>query len=147
MQSTNEWKEWRRYFSAGDDASTAMRRDRMRATRKGAMQAWVVCGVFVLLLLASLACAAFGGRHAPEVSPMPGPDTLAAAIMAELDDDMGGAVHMEGVSARPGEETQWMRDVFPVSRPLPWRVGLPPSSGPRFATDNALLPLRRELSQ
>ena len=131
MQSTDEWKEWRRYFSAKEDASTAMRRDGMRATRKTTMHAWAGCGVFALLLLASLAYAAFGGRLAPKVSPIPGPDTLAAAIMAELDDDMGGAMHavrMEDASARPGEEKQWMRDIFPASQPLPWRghCRLPP---------------------
>jgi hypothetical protein len=106
MQSTNEWKEWKRFFSTMANASTATRRVAMRATRKAAMGAWAGCGVFVLLLLASLAYAAFGGTLAPEVSPIPGPESLAAAITAELDDDIGGALRNGSVSARPGEEKQ-----------------------------------------
>jgi hypothetical protein len=118
MQSTNEWKKWRRYFGAKEDASTALRRDGMRATRKAATEAWAGCGVFFLLFLASLAFVAFGGTLALEASPKPEPETSAAAVTAEQA-DVGGAVHIEDVSARPGEEKQWTRDIFPASQPLP----------------------------
>jgi hypothetical protein len=105
MQSTNEWKEWKQFFSTNEDVSAATRRDGMRATCKAALKTWAGTGVFVLLFLASLAYVAFGGALATEPSPLPEAAAAAAALTAGLA-DVGGAMGKESVSATAKEGRQ-----------------------------------------
>jgi hypothetical protein len=73
MQSINEEQQ---HMSTKDIASTARQREGMRPTLKAAMKAWAESGIFVLLFvllfLASMAYAVFGGQPALEASPAPG---------------------------------------------------------------------------
>jgi hypothetical protein len=86
-------------------ASTARRREGMRATLKAAMEAWAGHGVLVLLFVASVAYVAFGGTLALEASPVPEEETPIAAVAPEPA-DAGGAVRTEMVSARSETEMQ-----------------------------------------
>lgn len=105
MQSTNEGK---RNFRAKENASTATRPDGIGETRKAAMEAWVGSGVFVLLFVASVAYVGFGGTLALEASPIPEPETSAAAVTAELADAGGGPAHALNTygAGRPCAPTQ-----------------------------------------
>jgi Mn2+/Fe2+ NRAMP family transporter len=105
MQSIDELKQWKQFFSMKENATPATRRDRPRATRKAAIETWAASGVFILLFVASVAYVAFGGTLATEPSPPPEAAAAAAAVTAGLG-DAGGALRNESVSITVEEGTQ-----------------------------------------
>jgi hypothetical protein len=106
MQSTDEWKEWKRFFSAKGNASTATRRDGIRTTRKAAMET-ARAGVFVVLSLASVGYFVFSGAY--EVVSSPQAETSRAAVAAEPA-DAGGAPRRQKTSSGPATPA----DCFPA---------------------------------
>src|SRR5471030_452899 len=95
MQLINEEQQ---HMSTKDIALTATRREGMRSTLKAAMKAWAESGIFVLLFLllflASLAYAVFGGTPALEASPVPGMEISMAEPLI-ITADAGGATRRE----------------------------------------------------
>lgn len=86
MQSTNGGK---RYTSMKEIASTARRREGIRATLKAAIEAWTGPGILILLFLASFVCVVFGGTF--EVPSAFEPETSIAAVAVEPA-DVGGTL-------------------------------------------------------
>lgn len=106
MQSTNDWTEWKRFFSTKEDASTATRRDGIRATCKAAMGT-AGSGVFLLLFLASVGYLVFGGAY--EVVSAPKAEASITRVAAKPA-DAGGAPRNEKASSGPATSS----DYFPA---------------------------------
>jgi hypothetical protein len=102
MQSTNEWKEWRRFFSTKEDASAATRRDRIRATRKAAMEA-AGSRVFALLVLACVGYFVFGGTFEASSPFEPESSIAAAAVKSEDSGNAPRDEHFLSLFATPAE--------------------------------------------
>ena len=100
MQST---KRSYRYTSIKVIASTAGRREGIRAALKAAMEAWTGPGILVLLFAASLAYVALGGAFS--ASSAFDTETLIEALVVEPG-AAGVARQTENVSALSGKETR-----------------------------------------
>jgi hypothetical protein len=100
MQST---KGSNRYTSIKVIASTARRREGIRAALKAAMGAWTGSGILALLFAASLAYVALGGRFA--ASSAFDTESLVEALVVEPG-AVGVALQTENVSALSGKVKQ-----------------------------------------
>jgi hypothetical protein len=101
MQSINELKQWKQFFSMKENATPATRRDRPHASITGG----TVFGVLVLLFLASVIYLVFQGGFDAVSSPRAKSPAVAAKPA-----DAGGAQRNESASGGPAASP----DYFPA---------------------------------